>query len=456
MKLLNILAEALSAEKEAALRAKFVNKKSKDDETQPEERDPNKISDKEFKALLDIDETPNGNYLNWIIPRYAKLDRTERKRFFEDGHNEEVKSLLPFFDRNKQRIKKLNIDGFQADINLYKTLRDFENIISAAKAKIEGEGKEQVEAGPEKLRGVFIAPITILGQTPSGFVVYKVPQTCKGDEACYKKYLDITGCGDPTQNFDPNKETEPAPKSGYRVAWCTRFNYKFNNYLNQGPYYLFKNWNTKRQYQLHYESGQLKDEADQEIRSYNSSTQKEFLQFLLDKTGTIPPSSFSFNLDLSKFKHGETEDGFPLYKVADKIYIDTGTNRNILYYYDTDINLLKTSGGEKASVKKIVTKPYMDLVKIAYKEGAKLPALYRVILNLDMEGKRIAPFPNSLDLSGSDITELPENLTIEGDLDLSGSKMKKLPNTLTVKGVLNISGLGLKPSPNVKAGKIIY
>ena len=60
MKLLNILAEALSAEKEAALKAKFVNKKSKDDETQPEERDPNKISEKEFKALLDIDETPNG------------------------------------------------------------------------------------------------------------------------------------------------------------------------------------------------------------------------------------------------------------------------------------------------------------------------------------------------------------------------------------------------------------
>ena len=54
MKLLNILAEALSAEKEAALKAKFVNKKSKDDETQPEERDPNKISEKEFKALLDI------------------------------------------------------------------------------------------------------------------------------------------------------------------------------------------------------------------------------------------------------------------------------------------------------------------------------------------------------------------------------------------------------------------
>jgi hypothetical protein len=456
MKLLNILAEALSAEKEAALKAKFVNKKSKDDETQPEERDPNKISEKEFKALLDIDETPNGTYLNWIIPRYVKLDRTERKRFFEDGHNEEVKSLLPFFDRFKQRIKKLNIDGFQADINLYKTLRDFENAISAAKAKIEGgddEGKEQV--GPEKFRGINIAPIKVLGKTPSGFVVYEVPQSCKGDKNCYNRYLEVTGCGDQSKDFKPDKEKEEAPRQGYAVRWCTRGS-KFNSYLSDGPYYLFKNWDTRRQYQLHYQSGQLKDEADREIKSYGNELDKEFLQFLLDTNGIIPPSSFGFNLDLNKFKHGKTEDGFPLYKVADKIYIDTGTNKNILYYYDEDINLLKTSDGQRASVKKVVTKPYMDLVKVAYKEGAKLPLLYRIILNLDMEGKKIPPFAKSINLSGSDVTELPENLTIEGDLDLSNSKMKKLPNTLTVKGVLNISGLGLKPSPNVRAGKVIY
>jgi hypothetical protein len=126
-----------------------------------------------------------------------------------------------------------------------------------------------------------------------------------------------------------------------------------------------------------------------------------------------------------------------------------------LYYYDTDTNKLKTADGQAASIKKVVTKPYMGLVKIAYKEGAKLPALYIILLNLDVPDKTIT-IPTSLNLSGSDITELPENLTIGGDLDLSGSKIKKLPNTLQVKGVLNISGLGLKPSPNVRAGKIIY
>jgi len=180
MRLLDLLAEAISAEKEKALRDKFVQVVDKDAPKGMAPFEPNKISEKEFKALVDIDQSPNGAYLNWLIPRYVKLDRTERKRFFEDGHNEEVKNFIPFFDKNKQRLKKLNIDGFQADINLYKTLRDFENIMGVAKAKIEGSGEEQINAGPEKLRGAFIAPITILGQTPSGFVVYKVPQSCKG------------------------------------------------------------------------------------------------------------------------------------------------------------------------------------------------------------------------------------------------------------------------------------
>ena len=82
MRLLNILAEALSAEKEAALRNKFVQVVDKDAPKGMVPMDPSKVSEKEFKALLDIDQTPNGTYLNWIIPRYVKLDRTERKRFF--------------------------------------------------------------------------------------------------------------------------------------------------------------------------------------------------------------------------------------------------------------------------------------------------------------------------------------------------------------------------------------
>ena len=42
---------------------------------------------------------------------------------------------------------------------------------------------------------------------------------------------------------NPSKEGEPAPRSGYRVAWCTRGS-MFDSYLTNGPYYVFKNWNS--------------------------------------------------------------------------------------------------------------------------------------------------------------------------------------------------------------------
>lgn len=473
MKLLNLLAEALSAEKEKALRDKFVQVVDKDVPKGMTTFEPNKISDKEFKALVDIDQTPNGTYLNWLIPRYVKLDRTERKRFFDDGHNEEVKALLPFFDKNKQRIKKLNIDGFQPDINLYKTLRDFENIIGVAKAKIEGSS-EEVQAGPEKFRGAFIAPITILGQTPSGFTVYKIPQKCKGDEACFRKYLEITGCGDQEQRFTPSKEKEEAPKSGYRVTWCTRNTGQFNSYLSNGPYYLFKNWNTRRQYQLHYESGQLKDEADQEIRSYNSPVQKEFLQFLLDKEGRIPTSHMAFDLDLSKFKE-DVVDGFPIYKVGPAYYIDakTGADQsNNLVYYDSNTGLLKTSNGTEAGAKQALKFPYISLMKfLANKkdnggnsllsketlpgEAYKNWLMIRILGNINIPETARPTIQGNANISSTGVKTLPSNLTITGDFNISNNPDLTLPPGLKVGGTLDIRGTKIDRVPPGTAGKVI-
>jgi len=473
MKLLNLLAEALSAEKEKALRDKFVQVVDKNVPKGMVTFEPNKISDKEFKALVDIDSTPNGTYLNWLIPRYVKLDRTERKRFFDDGHNEEIKVFLPFFDKNKQRIKKLNIDGFQPDINLYKTLRDFENIIGVAKSKMEG-GAEEVQAGPEKLRGAFIAPITVLGQTPSGFTVYKVPQKCKGDDACYKKYLEITGCGDQEQRFVPSKEKEEAPKSGYRVTWCTRNTGMFNSYLSNGPYYLFKNWNTRRQYQLHYESGQLKDESDAEIRSYNSPIQKEFLQFLLDKEGRIPSKSMAFDLDLSKFKE-DVIDGFPIYKVGPAYYIDakTGADQsNNLVYYDSNTGLLKTSDGVEAGAKQALKYPYSSLMKfLASKksdqgqnllsketlpeEAYKNWLMIRILGNINIPETARPTIQGNANISSTGIKVLPSNLTITGDFNVSNNPDLTLPPGLKVGGTLDIRGTKIDRVPPGTAGKVI-
>ena len=50
-------------------------------------------------------------------------------------------------------------------------------------------------------------------------------------------------------------------------------------------------------------------------------------------------------------------------------------------------------------------------------------------------------------LAGSDITKIPDNLTVNGDFDLSSSKIEVLPNNLTVNGELDISGTNVKVLP---------
>ena len=45
-----------------------------------------------------------------------------------------------------------------------------------------------------------------------------------------------------------------------------------------------------------------------------------------------------------------------------------------------------------------------------------------------------------LDLSGTKITALPDNLTVGGSLDLSGTKITALPDNLTVGGYLDLRG----------------
>ena len=63
---------------------------------------------------------------------------------------------------------------------------------------------------------------------------------------------------------------------------------------------------------------------------------------------------------------------------------------------------------------------------------------------LDLEGTQITKLPDnlrvggSLDLQGTQTTELPSNLMVGGDLDLERSKIIKLPDNLIVGGNLYI------------------
>ena len=83
--------------------------------------------------------------------------------------------------------------------------------------------------------------------------------------------------------------------------------------------------------------------------------------------------------------------------------------------------------------------------------------------NLDLHGTGITSLPDnltvgwSLDLRGTKITSLPDNLTVGWYLDLSGTGITSLPDNLTVGGWLNLSGTGITSLPdNLTVGGSLY
>ena len=60
----------------------------------------------------------------------------------------------------------------------------------------------------------------------------------------------------------------------------------------------------------------------------------------------------------------------------------------------------------------------------------------------------------NLDLRGTQITTLPENLTVGGGLDLSGTQITTLPESLTVGGWINLSGTQITHKKASKVKKL--
>ena len=82
-----------------------------------------------------------------------------------------------------------------------------------------------------------------------------------------------------------------------------------------------------------------------------------------------------------------------------------------------------------------------------------LPENLTVGGNLDIQGTGITVLPEgltvggSLDLRGTGITVLPENLTVGGSLDIQGTGITVLPEGLTVGGSLYLRGTGITVLP---------
>jgi len=67
---------------------------------------------------------------------------------------------------------------------------------------------------------------------------------------------------------------------------------------------------------------------------------------------------------------------------------------------------------------------------------------------LILQGKEVTKVIGDLDLGGTQITALPDNLTVQGALYLSGTKITSLPDNLKVSGDLYLGGTQITALPD--------
>lgn len=93
----------------------------------------------------------------------------------------------------------------------------------------------------------------------------------------------------------------------------------------------------------------------------------------------------------------------------------------------------------------------MKVDKLTLEEAKRMMDKYG---NIDLSGTGITSLPDNLtvggwlDLHNTGITSLPDNLTVGGWLDLTGTGIASLPDNLTVGGSLYLSGTGITALPD--------
>ena len=119
------------------------------------------------------------------------------------------------------------------------------------------------------------------------------------------------------------------------------------------------------------------------------------------------------------------------------------------------INILVVEEDGKIKVKSGL---YLDNTNIT-----SLPDNLTVEGTLDLSNTNIATLPDNLtvggtlDLSNTNITSLPDNLTVGGYLDLSDSNITSLPDNLTVGGGLDLRNTNITSLPdNLMVGDTVY
>ena len=200
-----------------------------------------KLSQETFDEIVDA-AGGKSSYATWLA---AKVEHHVIKE--EDVYK--FKDYFQTFEKYKRAYPK-------QDLNQYKTPRDIEEFKAKSieildQKNIPGEEVADTKnlLSPTQIKSLSDVGIKYLGNT-EGYQVFEIPTSCKGDEQAYKVYKNLLGqC------------------SGGKIEICTIANFSyFNNYLKDGPYYVFFNLSDPNSpYQFHYESNQFMDRQDRSV-----------------------------------------------------------------------------------------------------------------------------------------------------------------------------------------------
>lgn len=184
-----------------------------------------KVDSKTFKEAVSA-AAGKTVYATWLVKKVA--DGLIKP---EDVYK--YKKYLSVFDRQKKRYPI-------SDINQYKTAEDLRTFLKTTlditQEEKQDPSKQKGVSKEDKYKQFYIGSV-------DGFNVYKIP---KGNKGLYGASCEL----------------------GTGTEWCTatgKTREHYDDYISQGPLYIFIKPGSSEKYQFHYESGQFMDKNDNPV-----------------------------------------------------------------------------------------------------------------------------------------------------------------------------------------------
>ncbi len=399
-----------------------------------------KLDEDEFKKIYDADPSPAKKYVLWLMDKYYKeikepylpkkgdagpkeLDPEKKGRVMLPPEAREKKRLffedLPAVTEALDLFIRVGHKFPHTDIQSYKTIEDFRITAAELREKLSPEELESGKAAATKY------PELIIGKV-DGYTVYKFPQ----------KRPDL-------------KNIAIDLGSGY--GWCTARtddSNQYERYNNNDAIYIFIKGNERYQHDQYSKQWMGKHNTPMKDLDLKAKFQK----FLGDVEGRIYNADQLKDLDKYKIADYDSQGKkYPMYKIGNKYYtiVKNDRGKEEAIYYDPDVKRFKDSDSKPKGYDILFKHPYLDYLKAVYgilkKENnvKTFNNVIRLLLDLDVPAKKspddwwkIGKEGEPVDLSGSDLTSLPEDLWIQGDLDIKGSKITNLPKRIRIDGEL--------------------